>query len=45
MFIHDKNSQQVVKKGKFLNLLMPLNCAGEDSWESLGHEGDPTSPY
>ena len=25
--------------------LMPLNCgAGEDSWESLGLQGDPTSP-
>ena len=26
--------------------LMLLNCAvGEDSWESLGLEGDPTSPF
>ena len=25
--------------------LMPLNCGvGEDSWESLGLQGDPTSP-
>ena len=25
--------------------LMLLNCgAGEDSWESLGLQGDPTSP-
>ena len=24
---------------------MPLNCdVGEDSWESLGLQGDPTSP-
>ena len=26
--------------------LMPLNCGvGEDSWESLGLQGDPTSPF
>ena len=26
--------------------LMPLNCCvGEDSWESLGQQGDPTSPF
>ena len=26
--------------------LMLLNCgAGEDSWESLGLQGDPTSPF
>ena len=26
--------------------LMLLNCgAGEDSWESLGQQGDPTSPF
>ena len=26
--------------------LMPLNCGvGEDSWESLGMQGDPTSPF
>ena len=26
--------------------LMLLNCGvGEDSWESLGHQGDPTSPF
>ena len=26
--------------------LMRLNCgAGEDSWESLGLQGDPTSPF
>ena len=26
--------------------LMPLNCCvGEDSWESLGLQGDPTSPF
>ena len=26
--------------------LMPLNCgAGEDSWESLGLQGGPTSPF
>ena len=26
--------------------LMPLNCgAGEDSWESLGLQGDPSSPF
>ena len=25
--------------------LMPLNCGvGEDSWEPLGLQGDPTSP-
>ena len=25
--------------------LIPSNCgAGEDSWESLGQQGDPTSP-
>ena len=24
--------------------LMLLNCVGEDSWESLGLQGDPTSP-
>ena len=25
---------------------MPLNCGvGEDSWESLGLQGDPTSPF
>ena len=25
---------------------MPLNCSvGEDSWESLGLQGDPTSPF
>ena len=28
------------------NLLMLLNCGvGEDSWESLGLQGDPTSPF
>ena len=27
-------------------LLMLLNCGvGEDSWESLGLQGDPTSPF
>ena len=26
--------------------LMLLNCGvGEDSWESLGLQGDPTSPF
>ena len=25
--------------------LMLLNCVGEDSWESLGLQGDPTSPF
>ena len=26
--------------------LMLLNCGvGEDSWESLGHQGDPTNPF
>ena len=26
--------------------LMLLNCGiGEDSWESLGQQGDPTSPF
>ena len=26
--------------------LMPLNCGvGEGSWESLGLQGDPTSPF
>ena len=27
-------------------ILMLLNCGvGEDSWESLGLQGDPTSPF
>ena len=34
-----------VQKAEELMLLMILNCgAGEDSWESLGLQGDPTSP-
>ena len=38
-----------VRVGLWRNLsakeLMPLNCGvGEDSWESLGLQGDPTSP-
>ena len=34
-----------VKKAECKELML-LNCgAGEDSWESLGLQGDPTSPY
>ena len=34
-----------VKKAKHWELLL-LNCGvGEDSWESLGLQGDPTSPF
>ena len=31
---------------KWAEELMVLNCGvGEDSWESLGLQGDPTSPF
>ena len=34
------------ERGKFGGNLMLLNCGvGEDSWESLGLQGDPTSPF
>ena len=34
------------KEGWVLKKLMLLNCGvGEDSWESLGLQGDPTSPF
>ena len=33
-----------IQKTKIKNLML-LNCGvGEDSWESLGLQGDPTSP-
>ena len=43
-------SYMVVRVGLWRKLsakeLMLLNCgAGEDSWESLGLQGDPTSPF
>ena len=48
---HQNNKSQKIKKKKKkkkeLNVeeLMLLNCGvGEDSWESLGLQGDPTSP-
>ena len=35
-----------VKKAECHQELMPLNCGvREDSWESLGLQGDPTSPF
>ena len=34
-----------IKKARCLQELMLLNCGvGEDSWESLGEQGDPASP-
>ena len=34
-----------IKKAEHKELML-LNCGvGEDSWESLGLQGDPTSPY
>ena len=32
-----------IKKAEWRKLML-LNCGGEDSWESLGLQGDPTSP-
>ena len=45
-FPEDEN----VRVGLWIKLsaeeLMLLNCGvGEDSWESLGLQGDPTSPF
>ena len=35
-----------IKKAECFEELMLLNCGvGEDSWESLGLQGDPTSPF
>ena len=43
---HLQVEMEVYERGALLSeVLMLLNCGvGEDSWESLGLQGDPTSP-
>ena len=44
--VHGIFQARVLEWGASAQELMLLNCdVGEDSWESLGLQGDPTSPF
>ena len=44
--IKDRNCIDLKWRKLSAEELMLLNCGvGEDSWESLGLQGDPTSPF
>ena len=45
-FLSEISVTFLVQNSPILPLLMLLNCGfGEDSWEFLGPQGDPTSPF